>query len=361
MRSAERLPTDYSRARTEFLQAATEAGGRIESLQNPNVGPRGEALYTDSVQLGPADAHRALILSSGTHGVEGFIGSGIQTLLLREGLARRLPGGVNLLMIHAINPWGMAHLRRVNEDNVDLNRNFRNHAEIPPENPYYERLADVVAPRSLSISSEATCWSRLAWYRLTAGRAASQAAVSGGQYARPDGLFFGGTSETWSNRTYQTILRRYLSHATEVISVDVHTGLGAFAAVELILNSPEGSPEYERAVAIWGPALVKATVSGASVSAHLDASLKLAVTRTLPAAAVTAVSLEFGTVPPLAVFRALRAENWLHFNGGWNNPRAQRIKNRLLRSFHPDSERWEMLALAQGRAVVDRALASLGA
>jgi len=336
-------------------------GGRIESLQNPNLGPRGEALYTDTVQLGPTEAHRSLILSSGTHGVEGFIGSGIQTLLLREGLARRLPSGVNLLMIHAINPWGMAHLRRVNEDNVDLNRNFRNHAEVPPENPHYERLAGVIAPRSLSIWSETACWSRLLWYRLTAGRTAAQAAVSGGQYSHPDGLFFGGTSETWSGRTYRTILRRHLSHATEVISVDVHTGLGAFAAVELILNLPEGSPEYQRAVAIWGPTLVKATVSGASVSAHLDASLKLAVTRTLPAAIVTAVSLEFGTVPPLAVFRALRAENWLHFNGGWDNLRAQPIKDRLLRSFHPDSDHWEMLALAKGRAIVDRALASLAA
>ena len=361
MRSAERLPTDYSRARTEFLQAATAVGGRIESLQNPNLGPRGEALYTDTVQLGPTEAHRSLLLSSGTHGVEGFIGSGIQTLLLREGLARRLPSGVNLLMIHAINPWGMAHLRRVNEDNVDLNRNFRNHAELPPENPHYERLAGVIAPRSLSIWSETACWSRLLWYRLTAGRTAAQAAVSGGQYSHPDGLFFGGTSETWSGRTYRTILRRHLSHATEVISVDVHTGLGAFAAVELILNLPEGSPEYQRAVAIWGPTLVKATVSGASVSAHLDASLKLAVTRTLPAAIVTAVSLEFGTVPPLAVFRALRAENWLHFNGGWDNLRAQPIKDRLLRSFHPDSDHWEMLALAKGRAIVDRALASLAA
>ena len=31
---------------------------------------------------------------------------------------------LSVLMLHAVNPWGYRHRRRVSENNVDLNRNF---------------------------------------------------------------------------------------------------------------------------------------------------------------------------------------------------------------------------------------------
>lgn len=351
--------SSYQEARQKFLDAALAAGGNIDSFQNPHPGPRGEPLFMDAVFVGGGDAKRILVVISGTHGVEGFAGSGIQTGLLQDGIASRLPAGLGLLMIHAMNPYGMAHLRRFTEDNVDLNRNFRDHVEPYPRNFSYEQLADVIAPQSLSFWSEVVSWSRLLWYRVTAGQAASQAAVSGGQYSHPDGLFFGGTFATWSNTTVRSIVRRYLSSASQVVVVDVHTGLGAFGAAEVILNVPEDSPEYHRALAIWGPALVKTTVTGQSVSAHLEASLKLAIPEMLPGAEVTAVSLEFGTLPPMEVLKALRAENWLHHHGGMGHPKARELKGCLLRAFHPESEEWNASVWSQGRQVVERALASL--
>ena len=81
------------------------------------------------------------MLISGTHGVEGFAGSALQVGLLDEGIQNELSPESAVLMIHAINPYGMAHLRRFNEDNVDLNRNFRDHAKTPPENCAYQKLA----------------------------------------------------------------------------------------------------------------------------------------------------------------------------------------------------------------------------
>jgi len=312
----------------------------------------------DVVLIGATDATRTVVVSSGTHGVEGFAGSGIQTGLLERRIDLRLPDGVSVLMIHAVNPYGMAHLRRFTEDNVDLNRNFRDHSGPHPGNPPYETLAEVIAPQSLSFWAEVRSWSRLLWYRLTAGKAASQAAVSGGQYSHPDGLFYGGTFDTWSNTTFRTVIRRYLSHATHVVVVDVHTGLGEFGAAEVILNVPESSPEYERAVAIWGQR-VRTTVTGASVSTHLEASLKLAISQMLPKAEVTPVSLEFGTVPPMQVFKAVRNENWLHHHAGPEHRRARELRVRLLRAFHPDSEEWHTSVWNQGKEVVDRALAYL--
>ena len=177
----------------------------------------------------------------------------------------------------------MAHLRRVTEDNVDLNRNFRDHSVPYPDNPAYEKLADDIAPVSISFWAEVASWSRLLWFRATAGHAASQAAVSRGQYSHPQGLFYGGTSSTWSNMTVRSIIRRYLTRADRVIVVDIHTGLGKYGSAEVILNVPDDSPEYQRAVAIWGRELTKTTVTGKSVSPHLEASLKLALPEILPA------------------------------------------------------------------------------
>ena len=167
MSESEYFSSSYQAARRKFLGAAHGAAAGIESIPHPHVGPDGEPLFVDVGFIGSREAARILVVISGTHGVEGFAGSGIQTGLLLEGIASRLPPGVSLLMLHSLNPFGMSHLRRVTEDNIDLNRNFRNHAAPYPRNLAYERLADVIAPQSLSALSEVASWSRLLWYRLT--------------------------------------------------------------------------------------------------------------------------------------------------------------------------------------------------
>lgn len=79
-----------------------------------------------------------IIHCSGTHGIEGYLGSAIQLRFLHELFLQQekqlrtnnvhAPPTKNtpvkkVLLIHAINPYGMRHHRRTNENNVDLNRN----------------------------------------------------------------------------------------------------------------------------------------------------------------------------------------------------------------------------------------------
>jgi hypothetical protein len=42
------------------------------------------------------------------------------------------------MLIHALNPFGFAWLRRVNEANVDLNRNFQDFNKSLPSSAGYE-------------------------------------------------------------------------------------------------------------------------------------------------------------------------------------------------------------------------------
>ena len=112
---------DYAQARQGFLAAAAGRGLRAESALHPLKGARGEDLAMDSVLLGSADSESLLIVTSGTHGVEGFCGSGCQRALLGDDeLLKRIDAAkIAVLLVHALNPWGFSFLRRANEDNID--------------------------------------------------------------------------------------------------------------------------------------------------------------------------------------------------------------------------------------------------
>lgn len=349
---------DYQEARKKFLEAAQTTGASIESFQNPHSGPQSKALYTDVAAIGSKNATDILVLGSGTHGVEGFAGSGIQTGLLREGIASALKPNVRIIMIHAINPYGFAYLRRSNEENIDLNRNFIDYSKPYPKNDGYAELADVISPKSISVWENTKLRLSLLWYRLRYGKVALIQALSGDQFSQPQGLFFGGHHEAWSSKTLKEIARRYLSNAMRVTFIDFHTGLGPHGDAEVIMNVKANSPPFKRAVQLWGDR-VKTTVNGGSVSVDLLASLKLAIPKMIPQAEVTAVSLEFGTYPAKEVFLALRAENWLHHYGGENHPEAQKIKSELLRVFYPNTDDWKLQVWQQGKEIVDQALFSI--
>ena len=137
------FPADYRQARRNFIAACQKAGVDSIARVHPGAkGPDGKPLFIDSAALGPRGAKKALLLIAGTHGVEGYFGSGAMTGLLRQGL--KPPPDTRLVLVHALNPYGFAWDRRVNEDNVDLNRNFVDHAD-PPDNREYALLADAIA------------------------------------------------------------------------------------------------------------------------------------------------------------------------------------------------------------------------
>ena len=120
----------YQQAREHFIKACCDFKGELASIKHPEQGPDGD-IFMDIGCFGDKSAQRVVVISSGTHGVEGYTGSGIQSLLLHEGLYARLPAGTRLLMVHGVNPYGFAWQRRTNESNIDLNRNFISFEKAP--------------------------------------------------------------------------------------------------------------------------------------------------------------------------------------------------------------------------------------
>jgi len=82
-------------------------------------------LFFDVVFL-PAQhqAENLLILSSGVHGPEAFLGSAIQSRLLFSLKQKKPLQKTSILIFHIVNPYGSKHFTRCTENNVNLNRNF---------------------------------------------------------------------------------------------------------------------------------------------------------------------------------------------------------------------------------------------
>src|SRR5262245_10352541 len=117
------FPHDYLTARGRFRRAAGRIGCELEAHPIPATGPDGEALTIDvAITAGTVSGDHALVVSSGMHGVEGFLGSAIQCALLEEW--RAAPPPIRCVLLHALNPYGFAWRRRVNEGNIDVNRNL---------------------------------------------------------------------------------------------------------------------------------------------------------------------------------------------------------------------------------------------
>ena len=95
------FPDSYAAARDDVLAAAKAAGARVESHGLPDrTGLQGETLAIDVAGIGAPDAPRTVFLLSGTHGVEGFVGSVTQTRLLRRVAEAALPADLQLVLIH---------------------------------------------------------------------------------------------------------------------------------------------------------------------------------------------------------------------------------------------------------------------
>ncbi|WP_374311254.1 M14 family metallopeptidase [Dongia sp.] len=347
----------YAEARARFRAAATAAGADIQSYLNPQRGPDGGELATDVARLGPQQASRLLIAMSSTHGAEGFCGSGIQNSWLGDGAFKKLPADTAILLIHAINPYGFAWVRRVNEDNVDLNRNFLDHAKAP-ENPGYRELRDHICPKEWSDESEAAVKQVFQKFIDRHSRIELQAAIMNGQYWDKDGVFYGGTGPTWSRRTLAAALSPYAATARHAAFIDLHTGLGPYGVGEIMSNDFGGTPGAARVRDWFGP---EATMldDGSSTSTAVTGDTNIGVVAALPATTITGITLEYGTVPVEPMIDAVRADNWLHVHGKLDSDLGRKIKSQIRYTFYPDERKWKEMIIERAVDVLGRTMKGL--
>ncbi|MEQ8652131.1 MAG: M14 family metallopeptidase [Kiloniellales bacterium] len=350
----------YAAARRKFLEAAEAAGADITSHVNPAMGPDGTDLACDVASLGPADAKQVLMVNSSTHGAEGFFGSAVQVSWLRNRGLQPLPPDVKVVLVHAINPYGFAWVRRTNEDNIDINRNFIDHDKGHPENPGYEALHSALLPEDWNEESEAAFAATAEAFIAEQGQRAFEAALTGGQYAHADGIFYGGTEPCWSNRTIEAIAKETAGDADALVFLDLHTGLGSWGFIEIIhRQAPDGRGESWLKTAFGNHSLGSLARGDSASTASSDGLVEVGVARALPGKRIVACALEAGTRPVPQVLRALRADNWLHVHGTLDSDLGRTIKEGMREAFGPPERDWREIVLVRTRQILDSALAQV--
>lgn len=351
--------TSYARARDRFKDVALEKGGVLSSYLHPDQkGPEGEDLTVDVAVFGDPKAPRRLFVLSGTHGLEGFATSASQIAFLLAGGVDNLPKDVAVVMGHAINPYGFAHLTRGTENNVDLNRNFVDHSKPYPENPGYAELHPFLIP---------TDWTGEVLERNRQGVAAFAEKVgpdvlfdtmARGQYTHQKGTNYGGTSREWSNYALEKIVADHLSGSERVAFIDWHTGIGEYGEPFFLCFNEEGSDLQAEAVRWWSKERVMGVLPHGRKRPDYKGLVFNGVTQFLGDVPMVGAVIEFGT-RGMHTRRAIQLDIWLKYFAEADSERVRLLKIDLVDAYVPVSAHWRESTVAHAIEITQQALDGL--
>lgn len=341
-------PEDFHSSRHRFIHEGTRLGATISSIpiQSISIGTP-EPLMIDIATVGDPGSRNILLYIAGTHGVEGFVGSAIQYAILSR--LREPPRDYAVVLIHCLNPWGMANIRRTNEQNIDLNRNCTvTEEERTGAPPGYEQLRSILLPHAPS-TFPAFCFQALSKV-LQHGYATTKQAVTGGQYLDQHGLFYGGTALQPELQLVRSWAADHLANSQRILVVDLHSGLGSFAHDTLIVDSHVHTNEYARIAHMFPEYPVHGPDPRRSIAYTTRGALSNLLPPVLPHATVDYVVHEFGTLHSFQVLYALVHENHFFFS------RKEPLKNRasapgaalLYEAFCPSSTEWRERVVHRG-------------
>ncbi len=329
---------DYATARQRLLQAASGLDWSIESHSIGIAGPNGEELTFDAI-CSPGDGcENAIVLSSGVHGVEGFFGSAVQLALLNEWSSHSLPE-MRYVFLHALNPYGFAWIRRFDENNADLNRNFLLRNEQYANSPVgYSELDSLLNPKRPPSRWEPFVLKAL-WEISRHGMPALKQAIASGQYEYPQGLFFGGFVPSKMQTVLSESLKRVLNGIQRVVHLDFHTGLGSMGAFKLLIDYPLSERQRNQLTDLFGLNSYE-DCGSAGVSYDVRGGFgRWCVSQSFVPNYLFGCA-EYGTYSPIKIVGGLRAENQSHHWGAPSAASTKRAKRRLKELFCPSSLSW---------------------
>lgn len=352
---------DYEESRSRFFaladqlksswpQVLTEKHLLEEDLKDLSI---------DIIKAPPRErAGRLLVITAGLHGIEGYTGAAMQHLFAQEFAPYLNPRDTGLVLVHAINPWGMKARRRVNEHNVDLNRNFI-HPSIKKEqlvNPAYRRAVDVLEPGPPA-RARRTSFFYLALIKkiIAMGPALFRQAVLLGQYEYPLGLYYGGQGFERSTEILNELYHEILPRFDKVVLIDLHTGYGPRYNLTLVNSSFEKRPSKDLKLFYDYPLVVKAG-GDEFYEMHGDMIdyLYLLTEKSFPDLHFYGTCFEFGTLGDsyLAVLKNLKTvidENFYYHHGSGLDKKEAALRRAFEALFYPREAHWRRKALEEAR------------
>lgn len=357
------FPNEYVESRDRFLAYVPKLKNSWRDVkQQSHAIDEKAGLYIDVIQ---ADANSSkenlVLLTSGVHGIEGYVGSAMMEALVREFLPKLNQDNTGIMLVHAVNPWGMQHKRRYNEHNVDLNRNFISDWKTfdRHSNQSYEQLAQFMQPDNEvgNIALHETGFYTRLLYNVTAeGSSTLKTALVSGQYTHPQGVYYGGSqdepSTVFMKQTFHEIMK---SGYKNIVHVDLHTGYGPRYQMSIFTSASETMTEAEATAAFNYPlVLTPSSKDFYATSGDMTEYFYQLQTKQFPDKKLYSTTFEFGTLGTdlLGSIQSLKYtidENRLYWNGSSSAATEQIIKNRSLSMFYPSEEHWRLKAVADFR------------
>ncbi|MFW5886753.1 MAG: M14 family metallopeptidase [Bacteroidota bacterium] len=176
-------------------------------------------------------ANHLVLITSGLHGIEGYAGSALQNLLMDELIKNpELLKENDILLVHALNPWGFKYNRRVSANNVDINRNFHVNPDFfKIQNKIYGKINHLINPSKKFSESIPTLIQFILIFLALIFRFSRKMlvqAVGEGQYEHEKGIIFGGKDFEYQRKIMDDIHDKIIKKYNHVFVIDLHTGLG---------------------------------------------------------------------------------------------------------------------------------------
>ncbi len=356
----------YAEAAGRFAiacQELTSAGHNVshQRLKLGIKGPEAEELAIDIAVIGSLDSGKAIMSSSGVHGVEGYPGSAIQLSIMDKLAKSPTFDDHAVIFIHAVNPYGMAWWRRFNENNVDLNRNFLRtdeHYSGVPEG--YEEVKDFINPKTAPKKREPSFNIRALMLILRHGFDNLKQAVAEGQYQYPTAIQYGGSKLEKGPTMLTEWLMTNLASTNKLFAIDHHTGLGPSGHDTLLLPLElkfDDREKFEKLQDLF-PGHIELLDAKSGVGYEIKGDIHQGLVNRFPNISWTYFTQEFGTFKPIKVIRASRDENrWTQWGSHIDEAGAKNhwSRNKLLRIFNPNDANWQEKVILRGNIVFDSA------
>ncbi|WP_082233229.1 M14 family metallopeptidase [Halobacillus massiliensis] len=319
-----------------------------------------DMIYADAT----TSNNQVLFFTSGEHGIEGYAGAAMIHLFVEEYLDQVDEETTGICFIHALNPWGMKNFRRVNENNVDLNRNYLYDADSVPTdvNTHYAKESELFLPKGKikDLDKERKkLYKDLGIALAKEGYGGLKEAKGMGQFQFPRGVYFGGSREEETTAFLKSIQRKLLGNFKRVIHMDWHTALGPTNEITMVVseNNPKEEKELEteyhlKNVNKFTPEKVK----GDSTN-HFYKLKK----EEYPHSYLFTALFEFGTFgtskkAELREFMTIILENHLYWEGAENEKDRKWILDEFKAMFYPEEEEWRESVLREGRNGIESVL-----
>lgn len=354
------FPESYEASRTRFLRDVDLLhpkwhSSRLESYplkDHPD-------LSIDWFWAVPRRKENLIMISIAEHGIEGYVGSAMLKLFMDEFATRLNPENTGLLLVHAINPWGMHHHLRVSPNHVDLNRNFILDGDYSKKiNPDYDIIFNFLNPqrRVCKLSAEAFPFLLKVLRRIIyPGKKRVHTASLFGQHSHPKGIYFGGTRAEDETQILMGLYRSALADYQNFIQMDMHTGYGPRYQMTVIIPPIDPTPSAESVEKFNYPLIQKID---ADEFYAINGDMGEYVYRLRDAEffgkQVFACGFEFGTFGESlpALIRSLWItvlENQLRHHGAVSPEAEAQVSAEYEELFYPSESKWREKALADCR------------